>query len=51
MQNCRDLNPPIEAKMSRDSLGGIKSHDLLQFCILILAQASNLKNTVSLPRE
>ena len=52
MQSCkrpRDLNPPIEAKMSHDnldSIGGFKSHDLLQFCILILARASNLKKQV-----
>ena len=52
MQNCkvsRDLNPPIESKLSRDnldSIGGFKSRDTLQFCIPSLDEASNLKNTV-----
>ena len=42
------LNPPIEAMScdNLDSIGGFKSCDLLQFCIPILAQASNLKNTL-----
>jgi len=37
--NCKkshDLNPSIESKLSRDilaSIGGVKSHDLLLFCI------------------
>ena len=53
MQNCkvsRDLNPPIESKLSRDildSIGGFKSRDTLQFYIPSLDEASNLKNTVS----
>ena len=53
MQNCkvsRDLNPPIESKLSRDnfdSIGGFKSRDTLQLCIPSLDEASNLKNTVS----
>ena len=53
MQNCkvsRDLNPPIESKLSRDnldSIGGFKSRDTLQFCIPSLDEASNLKNTVT----
>ena len=45
----RDLNPPIESKLSRnnlDSIGGFKSRDTLQFCIPSLDGASNLKNTV-----
>ena len=52
MQNCKwsyDLNLPIESKLSCGilaSIGGSKSCDLLQFFILILARASNLKNTV-----
>ena len=52
MQNCkvsRDLNPPIESKLSRDnldSIGGFKSRDTLQFCIPSLDEASNLENTV-----
>ena len=52
MQNCEvscDLNPPIESKLSRDnldSIGGFKSRDTLQFYILSLNEASNLKNTV-----
>ena len=50
MQNCkvsRDLNPPIESKLSRDnldSIGGFKSRD--SFCIPSLEEASNLKNMV-----
>ena len=46
----RDLNPPIESKLSRDnldSIGGFKSRDTLQFCIPSLDGASNLKSTVS----
>ena len=46
----RDLNPPIESKLSRDNLdsnGGFKSRDTLQFCIPSLDGASNLKNTVA----
>ena len=49
MQNCkvsRDLNPPIESKLSRDnldSIGGFKSRDTLQFCTPSLDGASNLK--------
>ena len=46
----RDLNPPIESKLSRDnldSIGGFKSRDTLQFCIPSLDRASNLKNTVT----
>ena len=49
----RDLNPPIESKLSRDnldSIGGFKSRDTLQFCIPSLDGASNLKNTVVLMR-
>ena len=52
MQNCkrpRDMNPPTEAKMTRDdldSIGGFKLCDLLHFCIPSLARVSNLKNTV-----
>ena len=42
----KNLNPPIESKLSRDSIGGFKSCDILQFCIPSLDGASNLKNTV-----
>ena len=54
MQNCkrsRDLNPPIESHDILASIGGFKSHDLLQICIPILAQASNLKNTVAITQS
>ena len=39
----RDLNPPIESKLL-DSIGGFKSCDTLQFCILSLDGASNKKH-------
>ena len=51
MQNCkvsRDLNPPIESKLSRDnldSIGGFKSRDSFAFRIF---WTTNLKCTVRL---
>ena len=50
-ENCkwsRDLNPPIESKLSCDilaSIGGFKSCDLWQFCIPIFAEQATRKHT------